>query len=298
MQPVLAELMAGVIDYAGLFPPARLSMDDSVEHFLRYKAGPESTFVDRFVCAAGGLPMLAENLRTGGETIRVSVVGSGGADLAEFENGLELDASAMSSFLETAGHLADIECFEAKVPFWDGFDQALRDLEAFRDLDVFVEIPISEPDDRLAAIAQTEWMGAKGRTGGLTPEAIPSSPDLAGFLQQVLDLELQFKLTAGLHEPLRHFDNSVGAKVHGFLNIAAAGMLHLRDTLSRSEIARVLDVEQIEVAVTAQGLKWGDQLFELRDVRTLRSFWCGIGSCSVDEPIEGLAKLGLMAVKA
>lgn len=298
MQPVLKELMAGLIDYAGLFPPAKLPVHESLTSYLRYQRGPESVIVDRFVCDTHRLQQLAEALRNEGEAIRIAVVGSGGSNLDEFESGLESDANEMNRFLELAGDLAEIQCYEAKAPFVEGFDRALRDLEAFRDIDVFVEIPILEPEEKLAQIAETGWIGVKGRTGGLTPEAVPAPLSLAGFIQQVLDLDVHFKLTAGLHEPLRHFDSAVGAKVHGFLNIAAAAMLHLRDTLSRTEIAQVLEVETVEVSVNSQSLVWGEVEFSVGDVRSLRDLWHGVGSCSVDEPLEGLAKLGLMAVKA
>lgn len=290
--------MANLIDYAGMFPPARLQVEESLANYMRFQNGPESAVVDRFVCDVPRLPKLAEALGSNGSSIRLSVVGSGGATIDEFETNLESDATAMNDFLERAGDMADIECFEAKAPFQNGFDRALRDLEAFRDIDVFVEIPLGEPEDMLAQIAETEWMGAKARSGGLTPETVPSEYHLAGFLQQALDLDVPFKLTAGLHEPLRHFDAAVGAKVHGFLNIAVASMLHLRESLSRAELAEVLGVEQAAVAADADTITWSGESFGLGEVRDLRVNWRGIGSCSVDEPLQGLAKLGLMAVNA
>src|SRR5262249_54871485 len=44
---------------------------------------------------------------------------------------------------------------------------------------------------------------AKVRTGGLTPEAIPSSGEIADFLFRAAALRLPFKATAGLHHPIR-----------------------------------------------------------------------------------------------
>ena len=42
-------LLRNSIDYAGLFPPAGLDMKSSVENYARYKSGPSSWALGRFV---------------------------------------------------------------------------------------------------------------------------------------------------------------------------------------------------------------------------------------------------------
>jgi len=47
--------MAGLIDYAGLFPPAKLSMAASAEAFARSRMGPHEWMLGRFICPASRL---------------------------------------------------------------------------------------------------------------------------------------------------------------------------------------------------------------------------------------------------
>ena len=45
-------LLAGLIDYAGLFPPAALSMQDAVRNYARYREGAHAWALGRFVVPA------------------------------------------------------------------------------------------------------------------------------------------------------------------------------------------------------------------------------------------------------
>ena len=48
-------LLAGLVDYAGLFPPAALSMDDAVAEYARGRRSPEAWMLGRFVVPAARL---------------------------------------------------------------------------------------------------------------------------------------------------------------------------------------------------------------------------------------------------
>ena len=45
----LRALLAGVIDYAGLFPPATLPLDEAVRNYARYRREPEGWMLGRLV---------------------------------------------------------------------------------------------------------------------------------------------------------------------------------------------------------------------------------------------------------
>jgi len=49
MKTSLRVLLEGLIDYAGLFPPAALSMQDAVRNYARYRAGEHAWALGRFV---------------------------------------------------------------------------------------------------------------------------------------------------------------------------------------------------------------------------------------------------------
>ena len=81
--------------------------------------------------------------------------------------------------------------------------------------EVYCELPLR--DDISFRILQLGELGlrAKVRCGG---SVLPSVPGLAEFVQACRRLEVPFKATAGLHQPLRHGDE------HGFLNLLAAAV--------------------------------------------------------------------------
>jgi hypothetical protein len=52
MSDELRELLRGLIDYAGLFPPASLDVPDAVRNYRAYRSGPHAWMLGRFVVPA------------------------------------------------------------------------------------------------------------------------------------------------------------------------------------------------------------------------------------------------------
>src|SRR5688500_9249199 len=105
MHASLARLLHGVIDYAGLFPPAKLSMREAVEEYVSYRQSQESWIVSRFICPASRLMELEKELARADtpDCVALSVVGTGGSDIDAFESGLEKDVADMNQFEEAVG---------------------------------------------------------------------------------------------------------------------------------------------------------------------------------------------------
>jgi hypothetical protein len=142
---------------------------------------------------------------------------------------------------------------------------------------------------------------AKVRTGGLTPEAIPSSADLAGFLIAAAARRLAFKATAGLHHPIRavhaltYAPDSPHAVTHGFLNVFAAAALawHGMDLGHVIELLEETDATALEFG--EEDLTWnGHRLTSGQIVAARRDFAHSFGSCSFEEPVTELRELGLL----
>jgi hypothetical protein len=55
----LTALLAGVVDYAGLFPPAGLSMRDAVQNFAEYKKSSDAWMLARFIVPVARLEEFA-----------------------------------------------------------------------------------------------------------------------------------------------------------------------------------------------------------------------------------------------
>ena len=84
MNASLRALLTNVVDYAGLFPPAELSLDASIRNYARYRREPESWMLGRFICPATRLHELAPyvgELFASGPPLAVAAPGRGGKSL-------------------------------------------------------------------------------------------------------------------------------------------------------------------------------------------------------------------------
>ena len=139
---------------------------------------------------------------------------------------------------------------------------------------------------------------AKFRTGGLTPDAIPSVEHVATFIRACSDRRLPFKATAGLHHPVRgphpltYDAGAPRAVTHGFLNffLAAAFAWH-----GDRDIEPILAETDPTLFRFDERVHWRDRSLSSDQVREARqAFVHSFGSCSFDEPVRGLEALGLL----
>lgn len=297
MSRALNTMLEGVIDYAGLFPPARLPMDQAVDEYLELLNGPESWLVNRFICPSDRLEELSDELERQKAEIEfaLSVVGTGGNDASAFAKGVIRDASNFAVFNSRCSDMCEIESYEVRAPEIE-LKAALRALGPFRELQVFVELPWNESmHDHLHLLAESDWLGAKARTGGLEAAAFPSSERLASFLQECLNLNVEFKLTAGLHHPIRRHDPGVNAMMHGFINVLAGAALADENELSRKEIVKILEeTDPTAFTFTQDYVSWRNLEAGLDAIEDMRGLFVGFGSCSVMEPVTDMRELKLL----
>lgn len=145
---------------------------------------------------------------------------------------------------------------------------------------VYAEIPFG--DEPLDAVRPTGFT-PKFRTGGLSAEFFPAPETLAAAILGCRRRGLHFKLTAGLHRAVRHRDPVEGFDHHGFLNVlVAAG-----DAAEGADLA--------ELTATLASTDAEDLAARARKrLDRPRPLLTGFGSCSVDEPLDDLLKLGLL----
>ncbi|MCB1247131.1 MAG: hypothetical protein KDB69_07695, partial [Acidimicrobiia bacterium] len=133
------------------------------------------------------------------------------------------------------------------------------------------------------------------RCGGVTADLFPSPDEVAEFIAAVVDTGLPFKATAGLHQPIRHWDAGMGVTCHGFVNLlmATAAAAEGRDG---STVAAIVAEEDPEAfSVSAALASWRDVHIPgsaMRRVRQRR--FVAYGSCDFDEPIDALIDLGML----
>ena len=286
---------AALIDYAGLFPPASLSLAQSANEYHAARRGTYSWMLGRFVVPAS---MLASDAVLGGP-FSVIVEPNAGAlrGVAERRNaGVPVDALEIPlqrSVSPLRDRLSPDEILDIA-----GALEADLSVTGLRDVPAFVEIPRARPwqgmeAQTLATLARLGLCG-KVRCGGVTADAFPSIEDLAEFVAAAADGRTRFKATAGLHHPVRHRDAATGFTMHGFLNLLAAAALAPRvpiDTL-RSILA---EEDAAAFQFTDSSFSWRDRSASVDELKQLRTdAFVGYGSCSFAEPIEDLTAMGIL----
>jgi hypothetical protein len=303
----LRALLTDLIDYAGLFPPARLPLDQAIRNYARYRQEDDAWMLGRFVIPASRLEDLEdyhEELFRVDPPFAFSVLGRGGDTLTEFLANLRQDLRDIAVFRKRHGSRVSVDVVELRLPA-ELTDPSLPEsaLSLYKTMGIFPVVDLfpfceapARPEDLLGQLAQLpgEQIGLKLRCGGLEASAFPSCEQVAAVLHGCLDSGVPFKATAGLHHPLPRFEDSVQARMHGFVNVFLAGVLLYSRNLSLDQIRRLLDDDQADhFSFTHKGASWQKHRVSTAEIAAARrDFVRSFGSCSFDEPRADLRTLG------
>lgn len=289
-------------------------------NFAAYRKEEDAWMLSRFICPASRLGDLSAytDLFTAESPFPVSVLGSGGSDAESFLQHFRSDLQHVQAF-ETA-HEGRVRAglYETRFPdvVTEAGDDAVAELllhvnDALAEADVSFERLHVEAafvgdwrqtvQGTIAALARHDAEGSPGfgykmRCGGVTPDAFPTPEQVAFVIATCRDAKVPFKATAGLHHPVRRYDRSVEAMMHGFLNVFGASMLAHALDLSEAAIRQVLRAESIGAfTLDAAGFAFQDLRISAEKVARAREvFATSYGSCSFDEPREDLRAAGLL----
>lgn len=277
-------LLAGIIDYAGLYPPAALDMRSAINNYLEYSRGKHSTVLGRFVVDLDRLPELCAVAADSIRNLRLSIIASPDANWLSPQH--LLDEGLVESVEVRSDPSSDIGRIVKLIP---------------AGIITYIALPISARPETLDAIAAGDAR-VKLRTGGVVAEAFPSSEAIADMLKALADRCIPFKATAGLHHPIRsqhsftYAPDSPTGTMHGFLNVfLAAALLYLGGPLD--EAKQLLNEECPEAfSLSMHAITWRSFHWSAAQIGTVRKeFAIGFGSCSFEEPIHGLEALGWLA---
>lgn len=129
--------------------------------------------------------------------------------------------------------------------------------------------------------------GIKVRTGG---QVIPSSAQLASVLAACAEHGLRFKATQGLHSALPH------DKEHGFVNVFGALSLVFGLGMEKfpvTEIQKCLESHSArDFSFGATHFTWASHALDIDGIEAARKRHTGsFGSCSLQEPDDSLAEV-------
>lgn len=289
----LEALLSNLIDYAGLFPPARLDMPDAVRTFAAHRLEPRAAALGRFVVPAARLNELVDAYQAQGiDDTPWSLSVLTGDDL-------ELARRRIDDFRGQHAAIAAIDAIEMRAA---DSETIARGARLFAEVERFVEIP--HQDDPLARMTalREHASRAKIRTGGITADAFPSSFELARFLTAAARSGIALKATAGLHHPLcgrfrlTYEADSPHGRMFGFLTVFLAAAFARGGQLDTRELVPLLETTSAdELAFDDEVARWRDQAIHRDQIVLARSHFArSYGSCSFGEPIEDLQTLGLL----
>jgi hypothetical protein len=325
----------GLIDYAGMFPPARLSLPEAIENYLGYARGRDAWMLGRFVCSTEHLTNLLEFVaarpeesRILGEpaVIRLCSPGRSAPDASSFLDRFQEDLAAISAAHRNERPTVRVEILESRIPedllrggtaaragtgaawsdFLDAIAEQLRRFEMSK-LRLYLEgafVPEWRPAlaRAIEAIAghPLSDAGFKLRCGGIAASAFPTIEQIAFVLTTCRRAGLSLKATAGLHHPMRALRAEVDTMMHGFLNVFGAAFLGHEHDLGEEATGRILEEEDSGAfRFTPGGFAWRDLRISTDTIRALRrDAVTSFGSCSFDEPRADLRALGILDPEA
>jgi hypothetical protein len=302
MAASLRALLHGAIDYAGLFPPAKLPLAQSIHNYLRYQRDAARWMLGRFVCPVERLEELAGIVHSEGPSrapVNVSALGAArGVDI--FAAGLALDLGKLRESSLVLNRVLAAHAYEVRIPSELARSASIGTIEGKTLQSIHFEANLDSEARSwlprlLAALRETGGgrYGFKLRCGGLEAAAFPASEQVAFTIVACRDAAIPLKFTAGLHHPIRHYGESVQTKMHGFINVFAAGVLAHARRLNEEQVQAIIEDEDARNFVfSAEALRWKDWQATTREVEAARRMVVSFGSCSFDEPHDGLRKLG------
>ena len=290
----LRTLVTGVVDYAGLFPPASLAMRDAAANYADYRASDDAWMLGRFVVPVS---RLAEWESAVGSLEASQIAAWHGATLSVLLSGeFGTEADQIAAFNAAAPFGVRIDAAEGRT---STPDTVLATAAAMPDdVLLYCELPHrADPIDLLHAV-RSAGVRAKIRTGGVTPDAFLTSAEIVRFLRRCAELGITAKATAGLHHPMRgeyrltYAPDAIRGMMFGYLNVflaAAAIRAGASDAFATSVLENV-DAAAFAIAdgeVSVLGLPLPDAVLSQLRADGVVAF----GSCSFREPVDELAAL-------
>jgi hypothetical protein len=318
--------MNDLIDYAGLFPPAKLPFQQAVSEYLQHQQEKQAWMLARFICPSSQVSgfgsfrdqlshasaplclsiLLTEIGMTNGTSSKIAQSIRQVKDLLinmSIEYSMEMVECKLSEdFLQRNGSSEIGKFLDELEQSWSKYNlntipvffEPTRDHRWPEVIPRFLESMAMWSEKRKSGSSFVP--GFKLRCGGDTSEAFPSIEEVSMAIYYGSQYAVPFKATAGLHHPVRHFHQPLHTHRHGFFNIFGAALLAYGHRLPFTEIRKIVSEEDSSsFRFDEDGFRWQDLKLESDKITSLRqNKILSFGSCSFAEPREDLQKLGLL----
>jgi len=288
-------LLSEIIDYAGLFPPAQLSMPEAVLNYANYKNGNYNWMLGRFVAPVSRLEEFLESARN--------------FFTKDTKKVWRLSVLASEDISETIGKIEDFNRKNKPYVVCDALEAKANTSSLVKEiakatlpeLATYVELPLGENLADMVSTLSVNHLRGKIRTGGTSVEAFPPALEILRFVQICLEANVPFKATAGLHHPLRcikpltYEADAPEDTMNGFLNLfLATGFA--KENFELRLLEELMEDESPEsFEFVENGITWRQKHFlsHAQLVRLRQQNIVSFGSCSFTEPIEDLQEIGI-----
>lgn len=286
----LRALVAGLVDYAGLFPPASLDMPAAAARYAEYRRSPDAWMLGRLIVPVARLEELATAQPAEADTPWALGVLVG--------DDIEADAARVSEFGAKHRGRFTADVVEIKASDAERIALAGRVFGADPGVTVYIELPYIEDPRTLLVAVKNAGLRAKVRTGGVSADAFPTAPQLARFIARCAEVGVPFKATAGLHHPLRgehrltYQPDAPSATMFGFLNVFVAAALAAAGATERELVEVLEERDAAAFTFTERELRWRERSISRSRIQQTRdAFAAAFGSCSFREPVDELQEL-------
>ena len=298
----ITALLDGLVDYAGLFPPASEDMRPALESYASYLESSDRKALGRFIVPLRRL----KELEDAGQSLfpreadsdpwRLSVLVADDVHAAG-EEMLEFNCHHSSG--SPAGHVV-IEVAELKASTVAEIESQRAELPS--SFTPYFEIPTTGDVSPLIKALAGVGSRAKIRTGGVTPEAFPPAVEIIGFITTCRRERVPFKATAGLHHPIRgtyrltYEPDSPTGKMYGFLNVFMAATFVYAAESEETALAVLEEEDPLAFSFSDDAIAWRDRRVEAEQIQASRGdFAISFGSCSFREPVDEVESLARAA---
>jgi len=298
-------LFEGIVDYAGLYPPAALAMAAAVRNYAHYRGGGTAWLLGRFVCPADALELFSRKAEAllprdaGAIPWRLALIGSGNV-AADMQAIADFNERHRVCFDEVA---AVVDAYEVRATTREQIAQL--DAEIPRDMLTYIEVPLAADAPSLIAAVANAGRRVKLRMGGVTVDAFPDRAALVAALAACVTNDVPAKATAGLHHLLRGsypVTDDVSAPtgdMFGFLNVFLSAALLATGGTTDDAVRLLNERDSSTFELNDHSIAWhdGDAVHHFDRAllqRVRESVLVSFGSCSFTEPVDESRRAGFV----
>ncbi len=253
--PALKTLVEGLVDYAGLFPPASKSLDEALRNYRNYQSDPNAWMLNCFVVPAKDLDSVS----------------------GEFDGHLSVLTDSDCSRAAAIESKAVVKT--EKPVYCEVSPESLDSLRKVKASSNYAKI-------RCGGVVPEAIPSVKHVAGFILACAELDLPfkATAGLHHPIRS-----------EQRLTYEEDAPKAVLHGFINVLMASALAYHGTRQDEIIEAVLSESDPGAFRFDERAHYKDLSLDLNQIKEARkSFIHSIGSCSFTEPIEDLEKLALI----